>query len=130
MDMIANMLISIANAQQVGKERVAVPYSTFSESLGRFLQAKGAVAKVRVQEGVKPKLVIALQYREDGSPKIRRVKRVSKSGRRYFLKQWEWPHRGGRPGFYILSTSQGLMDEVMAKEAGVGGELIGEVWEV
>ena len=128
MDIIANMLNTIVNAQQVGKNRVAVPYSSFKQQLASFLQAKKMIAKVRVQEGDIKKLVLTLKY-EDGQPMVNRVKRISKPGRRYYVGCRDLPRAGGRPGFYVLSTSQGLMDEIEAGKEGLGGELICEIWE-
>ncbi len=128
MDVIANMLNIIVNAQQVGKERVAVPYSSNKQRLAGFLQAKKMIAKVRVQEGGIKKLVLTLKY-VDGQPIINRVKRISKPGRRYYVGHKDLPRAGGRPGFYVLSTSGGLKDEVEARKEGLGGELICEIWE-
>jgi len=127
MDTVGNMLTALVNGARVGKERIAVPYSGFNERLVRLMQEKGMVDKVRVQEGVKAKLVITLAY-EDGRPKLQRAKRVSKPGNKIYAGKDNLPWRAGRTGFYILSTSKGLMDEVRARREGVGGELVCEVW--
>ena len=127
MDVIANMLVTLVNAQKVGKERVVVPYSLFKESLVGVLQKKGVVHKFKVKAGDKPKLVIALDY-DEKRLKIGEIKRVSKPGRRIYVTYKELPYCGGRPGFYVLSTSSGLMDEREAKQRKLGGELICVVW--
>ncbi len=130
MDTIANMLVALVNAQKVGKGRVVVPYSQFKESLINVMQKKGVVVKYKVKDGVKPKLIITLAYDDKGSPKIHELRRVSKPGCRVYNTYNDFPHRGGRPGFYIVSTSHGLMDEIEAKQKKLGGELICVVWQV
>lgn len=128
MDPIANMLTSLITAQRVGKERVAVPYSRFKEQLAGFLQKKKVISSIRLQEGIKAKLIISLAY-QDKQPKISEVHRLSSPGRRRYVKANELPWAGGRPGFYVVSTSSGLMDEVEARRKGLGGELVCEIWE-
>ncbi len=128
MDPVADMLTSIVTAQRAGKERIAVPYSRFKQRLALLLQEKKMISKIRVQEGVKPKLIMTLAY-EQGRPKIRQVKRLSRPGRRLYAAREDLPWPGGRPGFYVVSTSRGLMDVKTARSQGVGGELVCAVWE-
>lgn len=127
MDTIANMLVALVNAQKVGKERVVVPYSQLKESLVSVMQKKGVVLKFKIKDGVKPKLVVTLAYDKE-KPKISEVRRISKPGCRVYVTCKELPYCGGRPGFYIVSTSSGLMDEREAKKRKLGGELICVVW--
>ena len=127
MDTVGNMLTAIVNAQRVNKERVAVPHSVFSERLARLLQEEGLVAKSRVQEGIRKRLIITLLY-DNGVGVIQQAKRVSKPGARRYVTKQELPNAGKRPGIYIVSTSEGLMNQKKARQKGLGGELLGEVW--
>lgn len=128
MDPISNMLTAILNAQKVNKERVAVPYSTFSEQLAGFLQEQGFVVKTRVQDGIRKKLIITLAYK-NGTPIIQSLKRLSRPGNRKYVKSEELPFTGNRPGIYVLSTSAGLMNQDKARKKGLGGELLCEIWQ-
>lgn len=128
MDTVANMLTTIVNAQRVGKERVAIPYSRFSKELLEFLQKKGVLAKVRVQESPRAKLVVTLAYDEEERPKISGVKRISAPGRRSYIKHSAIPFTYQGYGFLVLSTPEGLMDDSQARKKGVGGELICAIW--
>lgn len=128
MDTIANMLTTIINAQRVGKQRVALPYSKFKESLAQLLQSKGLVAAVRVQEGPRSKLVVTLAYQDETIPRISGVKRLSTPGRRLYAQQQDIPRPLTEAGSIIISTSQGLMDDATARRNGVGGELVCEIW--
>jgi len=60
MDTVANLLIALVNAENVGKERFAVPYSRYKERLANLLLEHGVVRKVRAQRTVRPKLIITL----------------------------------------------------------------------
>jgi small subunit ribosomal protein S8 len=126
MDSVANMLTSLVNAQHVGKERVAVPHSRFKEQLARLFQEKGIVSDVRVQAGPHAKLIITLAY-DAGQPRVRQVVRLSKPGRRLYVRSDQIPWGRKSVSTFILSTSQGLMDDKSARAAGLGGELVCEL---
>lgn len=129
MDNIANMLTTIINAQRVGKPRVAVGYSHLKEALVRLLQTKGFIAAVRVQEGPQQQLIITLAYDEQSrQPRIAGLKRISTPGRRQYVQRDQVPYPLTDRGVIVLSTSQGLMDDRQARAAGVGGELVCEVY--
>lgn len=128
MDTIANMLVSIVNAQNVRKQRVAVQYSKAKENLAKLLKEKGLLSSVRVQDGVKARLVLTLAYDDGGLPKINGVKRLSKPGRRLYVKHRKVPYSWGGNGMMILSTPLGLMDDAKARKEGLGGELVCEIW--
>ncbi len=128
MDTIANMLITIVNAQAVGKQRVAVPYSQFKESLAHTLREHGRLAAVRVQEGQRAKLILTLTYDDSGGAAINGVKRLSSPGQRRYASSRQIPYPFNGLGTVIISTPQGLMDDKKARQLGVGGELICEIW--
>lgn len=127
MDQVSNFLTTIVNAQRIGKERVVAPYAKLTYELAKLLQAEGLVAKCRVQEGAKKSLVIRLMY-ENGEPKIKRVKRVSRQGSRKYVNRQELPFAANKPGIFIISTSQGLMNQDRARKKKLGGELLAEIW--
>lgn len=128
MDTIANMLNTIINAQNVDKKRVMVPYSRFKESLARLLQEKELIASYRVQEGPISKLIISLKYDEDGAARIHGLKRLSRPGQRLYAPKTDIPYSLDGIGMVVISTSKGLMDDRQARQEGVGGELICEIW--
>ena len=129
MDAIGNMLVALLNAQRVGKSRVAVPYSRFKEQLAALLQEKGLIATTRVQEGVRPQLILTLVYEgEPRQPRIHGVRRISTPGRRLYVGQAGVPYPVQSSGAILISTSRGLMDDAQARQAGVGGELVCEIW--
>lgn len=128
MDTVANTLTTLLNAQRVGKERVAVPYSRFSQSLLEFLKAQSLIGDFRLQESPKAKLVVSLSYNEAGKPAIAGAKRISKPGRRVYASASNLPYTYQKNGMIVVSTPEGLMDEKHARGKGIGGELICAVW--
>ena len=119
MDTVGDMLNTLVNAQRVGKERMAVPHSRFKEQLARLLQEKGIVADVRVQSETKPKLVITLGY-DGGQPRVRQAVRLSKPGRRLYVKHDEIPWGTKGSSTFIVSTPQGLMGRARCAGGGPG----------
>ena len=128
MDTIANMLTSIVNGQAAGKQRVAVPYSKFKERLAELLVATGKLASARVQEGPRPKLILTLAYNDAGQAAIGGMKRLSTPGRRRYAGSHNIPFSLDGFGSVIVSTPQGLMEGKTARQKGLGGELICEIW--
>ena len=55
-------------------------------------------------------------------------KRVSRPGQRTYVGHGDIPKVLGGMGTAIVSTSQGVMTGHEARQAGVGGEVVAEVW--
>lgn len=127
MDTIANMLTSLVNAQRVGKERVAVPYSRLTERFLGVLKDHKRLADFRFQKGSQAKFVITLTY-DNKRPMISGIRRISKPGGRRYVLKTDLPYPKHGEGFYIISTSRGLMDERKARREKLGGELMCEIW--
>lgn len=122
------MLTTIINAQRVKKARVAIPYSRFKEQVLNFLQSKGYIAKVRLQDSPKAKLVVTLKYDNMEKAAIQGVRRKSKPGRRIYVDHTSIPYSYDGMGLFLISTSGGIMDDVEARKKKIGGELVCEIW--
>ncbi len=129
-DPIADMLTRIRNAQHARHRRVDVPASRMKTSIAKILQAEGYITNSRtIEEEKKAVLRIFLKYEDTrGSGVIRGLERVSKPGRRVYVSCETIPRVRGGYGTSILSTSHGLMTGVQARQKGVGGELLCQVW--
>lgn len=128
-DTIGDLIIRLKNAGAVGKETVSVPYSKLRHSILNKLVDAGYIESATEQgKAVQEKtLEIALRY-EDGSHRIRGVKRVSKPGRRLYTKVADLhPVKFGK-GHMILSTPAGILTNDEAKEQKVGGEQLFIIW--
>jgi small subunit ribosomal protein S8 len=53
---------------------------------------------------------------------------VSTPGRRQYVRHDRIPRILGGLGTAVVSTSRGLMTDREAREAGLGGELVAQVW--
>jgi len=128
-DPIGDLLSRIRNGQTRGKAKIVSPNSRLRTSLLDVLQAEGFIrgyAEVEFKDGIK-QLEIELKYHE-GRPVIRELKRVSTPGRRVYASVKELkPYRQGL-GVSIVSTPQGVMTDITAREKNVGGEVLCQVF--
>lgn len=126
-DPISDMLTRLRNAQAVRKNEVVLPFSKLKFSLGKILEQEGFVDKVdKIEEAGRPALRVILKYNRR-EPAIRLIKRVSKPGRRVYMKHDELPRVLSGFGFSIVSTSSGLMTNREAWKRKLGGEVICEI---
>ena len=128
-DIVGDFIIQIKNAGMVGNKQASIPYSKLKHIIADKLVEEGYLASVEVKgEGVVKKLVVTLQYDEHGSHRISDVKRVSKPGRRMYIKATDiYPVKFGK-GKMILSTPQGILSGEDARKANVGGEQLFIIW--
>ncbi|MFH0852629.1 MAG: 30S ribosomal protein S8 [bacterium] len=128
MDPISDILIRIKNAQRSGKASLEVPFSKMKFELAKILAREGLILGVEEKDKkANKKIQINLKYDGDLGA-IADIKRKSKSSQRMYVKKDEIrPVKQGR-GMAIISTSRGLMTGKEAKKAGLGGELICEIY--
>ncbi|MDI1480606.1 30S ribosomal protein S8 [Polyangium sp. y55x31] len=127
-DPIADMLTRIRNAALARHDRTEVPASKMKQAVAEILKSEGYIADVRPSDGNPAKLTIVLKYGRDRSSAIDGVRRVSRPGRRVYVKHDRIPRVLSGLGISILSTSHGLMSDRDARKNKLGGELICEVW--
>ncbi len=131
MDPISDMLTRIRNAQAVGHSTVELPFSKMKFSLAKLLVKQGFLKKASKKgRGLTKKIEISISYKDKKNtiPRIGHLKRVSKPGKREYIKAKEIrPVLEGR-GLTIVSTSQGLMTGKEARKKGIGGEVLCEIW--
>ncbi len=128
-DPIADMLTRIRNAVIARHPRVDVPQSKMKLAMAEILKREGYVANVEsVQKGKFPVVRITLRYDQEGAPFITGLMMTSRPGKRVYAGHEEIPKVIGGLGMNIISTSRGLMSGQEARKAGVGGEIICNVW--
>lgn len=129
-DPIADMLTRIRNAARAKHRRVDVPASKMKTAIAKILETEGYIQGTRViQTGPQGTLRIFLKYADgEGGSVIRGLERVSKPGRRVYVSRERIPRVLGGYGVCILSTSEGLMTGLVARQKGIGGELVCQVW--
>ncbi len=129
-DPIADMLTRIRNAGLARHDRTEVPASRLKEAVALILKSEGFISDVRPSEsdGLEKKLTIVLKYGRDRQSAIDGVRRVSRPGRRVYVRHDRIPRVLSGLGISILSTSRGLMSDREARRQKIGGELLCEVW--
>ena len=126
-DPIADMLTRIRNAALARHERTLVPASQLKKHIAEILKAEGYIADVRQEEDPRS-LTIVLKYGRDRTSAIDGIKRISRPGRRVYVRHDHIPRVLQGMGVAILSTSRGIMSDKEARRQKVGGELLCEVW--
>lgn len=127
-DPIADMFSRIRNAAAVNMSQISLPHSTVKENVARILVENGFLKKVEVVEG-KPQKTMSVIINDESSPSvITEISRLSKPGRRVYVKATDIPVVKRGRGIVIVSTSQGVMSGQQAKDKHLGGELIGEIY--
>jgi small subunit ribosomal protein S8 len=131
-DPIADMLTRIRNAALARHDRVSLPASRLKRTIADVLKAEGYVSDVAVETAdettVTDTLTLTLKYGRDRVPAIEGIRRVSRPGRRIYVRAQEIPKVRSGLGIAVLSTSRGIMSDRQARKAGVGGELLCEIW--
>ncbi len=128
MDPIADMLIKIKNAYRAGNVSVTIPHSKLKAEILALLEKHKYIGSVEKRgKKVRKFLDAALLYK-NGDPAVHDVKRVSKSSRRVYVPHDKLYLVKQGYGIAVVSTSKGIMTGGEAKKAGLGGEVIAEVW--
>ena len=131
-DPIADMLARIRNATQARHSRVDMPSSRLKVEIARILESEGYIQSFKVIEAagerVQAQLRVALKYGPHGERVISGIERISRPGRRVYLGVDDVPAVLGGLGTNILTTSRGVMTGRAARKAGVGGEVLCNVW--
>ena len=135
-DPISDMLTRIRNGVSAKHTRVDMPASKLKTEIARILQDEGYIQGFRLleaaaeKEGRQPRQIIRLflKYGPRGERVITGLERISRPGRRVYLGVDDVPPVLGGLGTNILTTSRGVMTGRAAKKAGVGGEVLCNVW--
>jgi small subunit ribosomal protein S8 len=127
-DLIADVFTMIRNGAMAKKVTVDVPSSRTVVSILEILKTEGYIEDFKSIEDNKQGIArIYLKYIA-GKPAIRQIQRVSKPSARTFARHKEVPTVLRGKGFAIISTSKGLITDKLAREAGVGGEIVAYIW--
>jgi small subunit ribosomal protein S8 len=131
-DPIADMLSRIRNAALARHDRTEMPASKLKAAIAEILKSEGYIEDVSSTEpddgAVQKKLTIVLKYGREKQSAIDGIRRVSRPGRRVYVRHDRIPKVYSGLGISILSTSHGLMSDREARKAKLGGELLCEVW--
>jgi small subunit ribosomal protein S8 len=134
-DPIADMLTRIRNAVTAKHTRVDMPSSRIKADIAKILQDEGYIQGFKLVDGAAEKTTAAvktlrlfLKYGPHGEKLITGVERISRPGRRVYFGRDDVPEVLAGLGTSILTTSRGVMTGREAVKAGVGGEVLCNIW--
>jgi small subunit ribosomal protein S8 len=131
-DPIADFLTRIRNGIIASHEEVNIPSSKLKREMARILREQGYIAGFDVVPPAEDRpaelIRVQLKYSEDRRPAISGLRRVSRPGQRHYAPAGGIRKVQGGMGTSIVSTSRGVMTGHEARRAGVGGEVVAEVW--
>lgn len=127
-DPIADMLTRIRNAIAINAQQVRLPHSKAKETIAKILADNGFLESVATEEEAGRKTLAITINNEDESAKITELERISRPGRRTYVKAEAVPVVKRGRGMVVVSTSSGMMSGADAKARNLGGELICKVY--
>jgi small subunit ribosomal protein S8 len=128
-DPIADFLTRIRNGIMAAHEEVLIPSSKLKREMARILEEQGYIDGFSIEPGDPGERIrVRLKYTENRTSVISGLRRVSRPGQRMYVDSKHVPKVLGGMGTAIVSTSHGVMTGHDARRAGVGGEVVAEVW--
>ena len=128
MDTIADFLTRVRNALKARHKYVDVPASNLKLAMGEILREQGYIESIeRIVDDKQGILRVTLKY-TNGQPAIMGIKRISTPGLRKYTGVAETPRVLSGLGIAIISTPKGVMTDMQARSANVGGEVLCYVW--
>jgi small subunit ribosomal protein S8 len=128
-DPIADLLTRLRNGMMARHKTVDVPASKVKAEIARILAEEGYLSGYElVEDSRQGVLRLQLKYGNAGEKAITGLERVSRPGRRVYCGKGEIPRVLGGLGITILSTPKGVLTGTASQQAGVGGEVLCNVW--
>ncbi|SEL99768.1 SSU ribosomal protein S8P [Syntrophus gentianae] len=129
-DPIADMLTRIRNANRARFKSVEVLHSKINVNIVKVLKKAGYIGGYDIKKNEKgyDVLNVYLKYPDTKNTIINDIQRVSKPGRRIYVKYDQIPKVLNGYGVAIISTSKGVITDKEAREKNIGGEVLCKVW--
>jgi small subunit ribosomal protein S8 len=128
-DPVADMLTRIRNAILARHTSTEIPLSKLKVHIAEILKSEGYIAGFSVkEEGLPGTITVELKYGRDRESAIVGMKRLSRPGRRIYVRHQDLTKVMNGMGISIISTSRGLLTNRQAQQECIGGELLCEVW--
>ena len=128
-DPIADFLTRIRNANMAQHESVEAPASKMKKDIAEILKNEGFIRDVEYVDDNKQGIIrVFLKYGNDGQRVISGLKRIPKPGLRTYVKADAVPKVLNGLGIAIISTSEGVVTDKVARAKKIGGEVIAYIW--
>lgn len=128
-DPIADLLTCIRNACKAKHKKVDVPASNVKAEIVRVLLREKYINNYKTMDDKRQGVLrIYLKYDAKDRPVLQGLQRISKPGRRVYVRRHQIPKVQGGLGTALISTPSGIMTDLEAREEGLGGEYLCRVW--
>ena len=126
---VSDFIIRIKNGALAKRKEIELPYSNINLAIGKVLKKEGFLDEVKESKNGNQKSIKATISYEKRQPILNDVKIVSKPSLRVYKasKDISDIEKRGRHRV-VISTSQGVMSGKEAKNKGLGGEILFEIW--
>ena len=122
-DTLSNLFSKIKNGYLAKKSKIIHQNSKQNINILTIFLKEGFIKTYKINS--KNQLDIYLKYKNNTAV-ISEIKRLSKPGKRLYITNKDLYKK--KSGFYIISTSVGILTNLQAKELNVGGELICKIY--
>lgn len=128
-DPISDFLTRVRNGITAHKMSIDIPRSNVKMRIAEILEQEGYVdSALSVDDQQQGLISVTLRYSNEQVNAISGLRRVSRPGQRKYVKAKHLPRVRNGLGIAIMSTSRGVMTDRKARQLGVGGEILCEVW--
>ncbi len=128
-DLVADQLTVMRNSIKIGRKTVIIKKSNMLIGILDIAKKEGFIESYQeIEDNKQGKIKVYLKYTEEGLPVISGLKKISKSGRREHVPVKKVHSVLGGVGVAIISTNKGLLTDTQAREQGIGGEIICQIW--
>lgn len=129
LDSISDLFLRIKTGTKAKKEHIVVNSSKFVDNILTILKTEGYIVDFKTKKihNNKKETVVTLKYKNN-IPSISGLRQISKPGLRVYSESKKIPRVLNGLGIAIISTSNGLMTDKLARSKNVGGEVIAYVW--
>jgi len=117
---LSNTLTQLRNSNALDKRECRVPFSNLNERFLSVLKEAGYIGDIKKEDG-EPRAEIIITLIPG---RLHEMASISTPGRRQYVGYKEMPVVKNGLGDVIISTPQGIMTGVQAREKKIGGELI------
>lgn len=129
MDPISDLLLRIKTGTKARKTEVVVNSSKLVDGILTILKNEGYINDFLTEKlpRNKKQTTVFLKYKNN-VPAITNLKQISKPGLRVYSEAKKLPRVLNGLGIAIISTSNGLMTDKLARSKNIGGEVIAFVY--
>src|SRR5699024_9565673 len=126
---IADFITQISNANDAKHATVEIPASNIKFEMAKILKDEGFIKDAEfIKDNKQGKVRIKLKYTADNDKVITGLKRISKPGLRIYAQANDVPKVLNGLGIAVVSTSERLVTDRVARAKNIGGEILAYVW--